>query len=153
LDAQYWELLKHVTFDTLLRWTGHCNGVSYAQALAYSDTLLPTDCGALNRVDLDGLLAELYLDARRNQLGRRIRVWPSPARGKAQLSYALPAASHVDIVVYDVSGRAVLRAGQGIQRAGVQNASISVAGLAAGTYMARVSVNGVNTTCRFVVCR
>ena len=82
-----------------------------------------------------------------------LQVWPNPARGKARISYALPEPGSVNIVVYDVTGRAVLRSAQGFKRAGVQTAAISVAGLATGTYMARVSVNGTNTTCRFVVCR
>jgi hypothetical protein len=86
-------------------------------------------------------------------LAKRIRVWPSPARGRAQISYALHKAGPVDIVVYDVMGRAVLRSPQGNQRAGPQTATVSVAGLPSGTYVARVTAKGFNTTCRFVVCR
>jgi hypothetical protein len=78
---------------------------------------------------------------------------PNPVRSTASISYTVPSPGPVDVVVYDVMGRAVLRAPQDVQRAGVQTANISVAGLATGTYMARVSVNGVNSTCGFVVCR
>jgi hypothetical protein len=88
-----------------------------------------------------------------NGESQRTRVTPNPVRRTARVSYFVPAQGHVDIVVYDVTGRAVMRAAQGIQAAGVRTATISVAGLATGTYMARVSVNGVNATCRFVVCR
>jgi len=59
----------------------------------------------------------------------------------------------VDVVVYDVMGRAVLRAPQDVQRAGLQTATISVAGLPAGAYIARVTAKGTDATCRFVVCR
>jgi hypothetical protein len=83
----------------------------------------------------------------------RVRVAPSPVRRTAQISYAVPIPGRVDVAVYDVTGRAVLRAAQGIQRAGVQAATISVARLPTGTYIARVTVKGVNATCRFVVCR
>jgi hypothetical protein len=83
----------------------------------------------------------------------RVRVKPNPARGTARISYVVSKPGRVDIAVYDVTGRAVLRASQGIQRAGLQNAAVSVAGLSAGTYMARVSVNDVHSTCRFVVCK
>jgi hypothetical protein len=65
----------------------------------------------------------------------------------------VPNGGPVVIAVYDVTGSVVLRAAQGIQRAGVQNATISVARLPTGTYMTRVTANGVNTSCRFVVCR
>jgi hypothetical protein len=49
----------HRTTNPKLRWTGHCNGVSCAQALEPDP---PTDCGALSQDDLEGLLAEIYLD-------------------------------------------------------------------------------------------
>ncbi len=84
---------------------------------------------------------------------QRVRVMPNPVGRIARISYTVPNSGPVVLAVYDVTGRVVLRAAQGIQHAGAQNATISVAGLPAGTYMARVSVNGVNTTCRFVVCR
>jgi len=84
---------------------------------------------------------------------QRVRVTPNPVGRTARISYTVPSPGGVDIAVYDVTGRSVLRAAQGIQHAGVQTATISVAELPTGTYMARVSVNGVNSTCRFVVCR
>jgi hypothetical protein len=84
---------------------------------------------------------------------QRVRVMPNPARRTARVSYVVPKPGRVEVVVYDVTGRAVLRTPQVDQRAGIQTATISVAGLPAGTYMARVGVNGVHTTCRFVVCR
>jgi len=84
---------------------------------------------------------------------QRVRVTPNPVGSAARISFVVPAQGRVDIAVYDVTGRVVLRADQGGQRPGAQTATLSVAGLPTGTYMARVSVNGVNTTCRFVVCR
>lgn len=84
---------------------------------------------------------------------QRIRVWPSPARVKVSVSYALTESGPTDIVVYDVMGRAVLRVPQGSKHTGLQTATISVAGLTAGTYIARVTAKGVDATCRFVVCR
>jgi hypothetical protein len=84
---------------------------------------------------------------------QRVDVTPNPATSTARISYVVPQAGNVDIVLYDVMGRAVLRAAQGTQRPGIWSATIAVAGLPTGTYLARVSVNGVNATCRFVVCR
>gem|GEM_PF-1634036 len=83
----------------------------------------------------------------------RVRVAPSPVRRTARISYAAPSPGSVDVVVYDVMGRAVLRAPQDVQRAGLQTATISVAGLPAGAYIARVTAKGTDATCRFVVCR
>jgi len=86
-------------------------------------------------------------------VSQRVRVIPNPVGRTARISYVVPAQGRVDVAIYDVTGRAVLKAPQGTQRPGVQTANISVAGLPTGTYMARVSANGVNSTCRFVVCR
>jgi hypothetical protein len=82
-----------------------------------------------------------------------LRVSPSPVRTTARISYVVSSPGAADIVVYDVVGRVVRRAPQGVRRAGLQTATVSVAGLATGTYIARVTAKGVSATCRFVVCR
>jgi hypothetical protein len=84
---------------------------------------------------------------------QRARVMPNPVWRTACVSYVVAKPGPVEIVVYDVTGRAVQRTSRPNQRAGVQTASFSVAGLRAGTYMARVSASGEHSTCRFVVCR
>jgi len=86
-------------------------------------------------------------------VSQRPRVSPNPAGRTASISYVVPKQGRVDVVVYDVAGRAVLKAPQGTQRAGRQTATVSVAGLPAGAYLARVSGDGAHTTCRFVVCK
>ena len=83
----------------------------------------------------------------------RVRVTPNPVWSNARISYTVPSRGRVHVVVYDVMGRSVLRASQDVQRAGAQAATLSVAGLPFGAYVARVGVAGVHTTCRFVVCR
>jgi len=82
-----------------------------------------------------------------------VRVMPNPVRSTASISYVVPSIGRVEVVVYDVMGRAVLRAPQDVERAGPQNATISLDGLPAGAYIARVNVGGEHSTCRFVVCR
>jgi len=84
---------------------------------------------------------------------QRTRVMPNPVRGAACLSYTVSTPGRADVVVYDVMGRAVLRAQQDAERAGPQNATISLDGLPAGAYIARVNAGGEHSTCRFVVCR
>ncbi len=81
------------------------------------------------------------------------QVAPNPVRRTALIRYVALKPGPVEVVAYDVMGRAVLRAMQDIKRAGAQTARISVAGFPAGTYMARVNAAGVHNTCRFVVCR
>jgi hypothetical protein len=84
---------------------------------------------------------------------RPVRMMPSLVRRNARISYVVAKPGPVEVAVYDVTGRAVLRVPQDVQRAGLQTATISVAGLPAGTYIARVTAKGVNAICRFVVCR
>jgi hypothetical protein len=56
LRAENWENDSgHVT-NPALYWLGHCGGMSNAQSM---ETDPPTDCGALSREDLEGLLAAL----------------------------------------------------------------------------------------------
>ncbi len=84
---------------------------------------------------------------------QRVEVTPNPAARTARVCYMVHEHGRVDVAIYDVTGRVVLGAAQGMKLPGVQTATISVAGLPAGTYMARVTASGINTTCRFVVCR
>ena len=83
----------------------------------------------------------------------RTSVTPNPAVSTARINYLVKDPCRVDIDVYDVMGRVVLKLPQGMKRAGVQAATISVAGLATGTYIAMVTANGEHSTCRFVVSR
>ena len=57
--AQHLEYETHRTTDPNHRSWGHCNGVSFAQALEQQP---PADNGALSQDDLEGLLSELYLN-------------------------------------------------------------------------------------------
>jgi hypothetical protein len=84
---------------------------------------------------------------------QRVRVMPNPVQSNARISYTVPSRGRVHVVVYDVMGRAVLRASRDAQRAGLQNAPIYLDGLPAGAYIARVSAGAEHSTCRFVVCR
>ncbi len=84
---------------------------------------------------------------------QRTRVTPNPVRRTARISYVAAKPGPVEVVAYDVMGRAVLRTLQDVQHAGPQNATISLDGLPAGAYIAKVNARGEHSTCRFVVCR
>jgi hypothetical protein len=82
-----------------------------------------------------------------------VRVVVNPVVGAARFTYMMPQAGGARLGIYDVTGRSVRTVGLDARPAGIQCVSIPASGLPAGTYMARVSVNGVSATCRFVVCR
>jgi hypothetical protein len=63
---------------------------------------------------------------------------PNPFTSKAQISYELPAAAHVRISVYDLTGREVALLAQGMRPAGISSIEIDAAGLQPGMYFCRM---------------
>jgi hypothetical protein len=72
----------------------------------------------------------------------------NPAVGTANLSFALPADSRVELEVYDVSGRVAYRVADEYA-AGAHR--VEVGGLASGMYIARISSGASVRTTRFVL--
>jgi hypothetical protein len=65
---------------------------------------------------------------------------PNPFASRTTLAFDLPETTHVRLVVYDVLGREVARLVDGTQEAGVHSAAFDARGLAAGTYVYRLTV-------------
>ena len=84
---------------------------------------------------------------------QRISVTPSPAVQTARIRYGVIEAGSVEIAVHDAAGRVVLHSNQGARRSGAQTDTVCIAGLAAGTYIATVTVNGVSASKAFVVLK
>ena len=78
---------------------------------------------------------------------------PNPLSASAVFGYALPAASEVRLVVYDVLGRAVAVLVDGERPAGRHEARFDARTLASGTYVARLVVGGEVRVRRFTVAR
>ena len=81
--------------------------------------------------------------AERSQAAAPLAVWPSPARDRARISFALPAAGRAEVEVLDVTGRRVAALSSGVLPAGPQQAEWDLrdaAGRAvpAGVYWVRV---------------
>jgi hypothetical protein len=69
-------------------------------------------------------------------------VAPNPAREKSELQLVLAKRGQVDVVLYDVNGRAVGTLYSGEQSEGAFSLPIDLAGVASGTYYVAVSVPG-----------
>ena len=85
--------------------------------------------------------------------GAGLRVWPNPVTGRATLAYDLLAPAEIAVSVVDVLGREVARPTASGQ-AGAHRVPLDVAGLPAGVYLARLSVDGrVRGAVAFTVAR
>jgi hypothetical protein len=73
LRAECWEDTWGHVRNPALDWYGHCGGMSCAQAMEDDP---PTDCGALSRDDLEGLLANLYVGAGSDFLTPKVKTDP-----------------------------------------------------------------------------
>ncbi|PAP76491.1 M36 family metallopeptidase [Rubrivirga marina] len=79
---------------------------------------------------------------------------PNPASGgSAEISFALPEAARVRLVVYDVMGRAVAEVADGQYAAGFHQATVDVSRLASGTYVYRLEAGDFVATRQMTVIR
>ncbi|MFN8177862.1 MAG: glucoamylase family protein [bacterium] len=67
---------------------------------------------------------------------------PNPFRGTTTVAYRLPAAGNVELVLYDVLGRAVRTVVRGDQSAGFHQVSLGGEGLPSGVYFYRLRSGG-----------
>ncbi|WP_022836825.1 T9SS type A sorting domain-containing protein [Salisaeta longa] len=81
----------------------------------------------------------------------RLRAYPNPARSVATLEYTLPEARPVQLVVYDVLGREVVRLVDGQQTAGRHQVQPPVERLASGMYFVRLRAGDRLLTRKLVI--
>ena len=80
-------------------------------------------------------------------------AYPNPAGDAVTLAYEIEQAGSVDLVVYDVLGREVVRVVEGVQAAGRHVETVDTSGLAPGIYVARLTVDGQHWTRRLTIAR
>ena len=73
-------------------------------------------------------------------------VYPNPFNSSAKLSYYLPDAGNVEITVFDLQGREVVRLLNGYQESGNHEIKFAAGDLASGLYLARLESRGYNST-------
>ncbi|MDX1419073.1 MAG: T9SS type A sorting domain-containing protein [Rubricoccaceae bacterium] len=78
-------------------------------------------------------------------------VYPNPFRGQTHIGFALEADADVRLTVYDVLGREVAVLVDGYREAGAHQAVFDARGLAAGTYVYRLTAGAEATTGRLTV--
>lgn len=79
---------------------------------------------------------------------------PNPVSGRTMIRYAVPEASEVRLVVYDVVGREVARLVDGLQAAGFHEVRFDTSTLPSGVYLYRMTAGkGFTDTGRMVVVK
>lgn len=86
-----------------------------------------------------------------NAFNASIEMFPNPASEVLNISYELTSTSNVNIVIYDMQGRAVAVQHLGDQFPGAYTATQNVANFAAGSYSMTIEANGNTFTKNFVV--
>ncbi len=79
--------------------------------------------------------------------------YPNPARGQATVSFDVPEASDVRVVVYDVVGREVAVLADGPQEPGTHRATLQGSGLPSGVYVVRMTSGSFTATQRLTLVR
>ncbi|MFB6231463.1 MAG: T9SS type A sorting domain-containing protein [Salinibacter sp.] len=110
----------------------------------------------LRRVGPDGLasLSEtVSVERSRIQQVNLHGSFPNPARQQATIRYALPRDQRVQLDVYDVLGRRVMRLVGGRKEAGRHQVALNASRLSSGTYFYRLSTGETTKTRRLTVVR
>jgi Secretion system C-terminal sorting domain len=79
--------------------------------------------------------------------------YPNPFSQNTQIRFALPQAAEVQLVVYDVLGRAVTTLAQGNMAAGAHEVNFDASNLSNGQYFYRLSAGGQTLTRSLMVIR
>ena len=78
---------------------------------------------------------------------------PNPFNPSAVLSFELPEASPVKLIVYDISGRLVAELANGWRQAGLHEATLDGSNLASGIYVARLDAGSFHAAQKLVLLK
>jgi hypothetical protein len=88
------------------------------------------------------------------QVNFTFSVSPNPIiGGLASAAFSLPAAQQVTLTIYDITGRQVMIASEGIMSEGVNQVDFDTSSLSPGVYFARLASEGNSATARMVLIR
>ncbi len=88
------------------------------------------------------------------QINLALSITPNPVTGGlASAAFSLPAGQQITLAIYDITGRQVLVASEGIMSEGINQVSIYTSDLSTGIYFARLTTEGSSATARMVIIR
>ncbi|MBE0643693.1 MAG: T9SS type A sorting domain-containing protein [Bacteroidetes bacterium] len=144
----------YVATQTMAALAMHLGGNTTA-ARASIDTLLGVFPDDWDLVTIDRLIGGFAstpkrgarIDATPSNDGFELHAaWPNPTAGTSTIAFTLPSAANVDVVLYDVMGRAVRRLASGVYPAGMSSLVLNGGDLPAGLYLLRASANNATRT-------
>jgi hypothetical protein len=71
-----------------------------------------------------------------------LTVSPNPTTSVTRIQYELRVSAGVELLLFDILGREVVRLDQGVVPAGTRSATVDISTLPAGTYLVRVAADG-----------
>ena len=80
-------------------------------------------------------------------------AYPNPFNPETVISYQLPVVSHVNLAVYDLSGRRVAQLINGWREAGYHEVTFDGIGLASGVYIYHLTAGQFTATGKMVLVR
>ena len=80
-------------------------------------------------------------------------AYPNPFNPETQLTFTLPQAGEVTLIIYDLQGREVARLVDGSLSAGVHNLSFNAAQLSSGLYFARLTSGSFSQTQKLILVK
>lgn len=80
-----------------------------------------------------------------------ITVSPNPSDENVYVSFLMQASSEVEIVIYDIAGRALINFGKEQYAKGKQGKQINTQEILPGTYFVQLKSNGQVSTCKMIV--
>jgi len=86
---------------------------------------------AVELVDLTGIPDEFGI----------INAYPNPFNNRTHVKYNLPEAAHIDLTLFDLSGRSVIEIASGHKNAGLYMVTIDGTSLASSVYIVQMKVN------------
>ena len=88
------------------------------------------------------------------QINFTLSITPNPVTGGlASAAFSLPAQQQIILTIYDITGRQVMIASEGIMSAGINQVSIYTSDLSTGVYFARLTTESASVTARMVIIR
>ena len=78
---------------------------------------------------------------------------PNHFNPKTKLTFSLPIAGEVSLVVHDLQGRVVARLADGFHSAGMHQITFNASQLPSGVYFARLQVNGLSQTRKILLIK
>ncbi len=128
-------------------------GYSKVQCLAESDEFLyagTSGCAAWRLYCATGIGEQ----SSGSEVSLAFSITPNPViSGLASAAFTLPAQQQITLTIYDITGRQVMIASEGIMNEGVSQVGFDTSSLGAGVYFARLATENASSTVRMVLIR